>query len=398
MELNSQQQVFLPISTIRKIMFIFGVDVLEISPKTLKKTRWREIYQKVCPFLWCFLLFHSLATFFISDIVHKEQVKAMLPRKLCDLISSLLWYTLMIRADQIIVVIKETFALGLNLKTRYPTWLVRFSTLAVFVSPLCPWLSVVLYFNEKACANVVGYYTLVNATFPVGKNCLGLFPIMLVNFAFIQTLLLSTASIYMIICWVMRNLLNAHSVKGEDTISKYHVMSHGNDITEMLRASGHCDLLATAIKIHFETYDKIVTNLKSIESKMSFPIFLVQVNDLVNLFSGIVQMDPFSSGLRNPMIFLPLTLILTFHSLLSFLCVSLFAAAVNEADKKAQGVNREVLKLSRGLEDPNYLLMWRTSFDRPFTLSAWGFFHFTKGFALSAIGGVLAYSMLIIQI
>lgn len=360
-------------------MFTLGVNVLENTPNRWPKCR--VIYQKLCPILWVLLLTHSLASFFIFDISSPQSVKAVLPKKFIDLNNIALWYALMTRSDQILLVIQETFSLLLKLKVKNPVWLIRFSTIFVLASPIIGWLGAVLPFSEMECLMMMRYYSLVNTTLTFGNNCLGIFPVMLVHSFLVQTLQISVVAIYIILCCFIRRLLNVHSNRAMRVITKNNPRTSQQDV-----------------KRYFDAYDKIINTLQSIEKVMRFPIFLVHINDLVNMFNGFVQMDPFNSGLGHPMSFLIGIVVNSFYSLLSFLWVSLSAASVNVADENAQDVNREFLKHVQSIGMDESILVWCTSYSQPFTLSAWGFFHFTKGFVLSAIGSVLTYSLLLISI
>lgn len=368
-----------PLPTIRKVMFISGVNVLENT--TNRWSKFRVLYQKLCPILWLLLLTHSLASFFTFDISSPQSVKAVLSRKFNDLNNIVLWYALMTRSDQILLVIQETFSLLFKLKVKNPVWLIRFSTMAVLASPIVCWLGAVLPFSEMECMSMMKYYSLTNTSLTFGKNCLGIFPVMLVHSYSVQNLQISVVAVYTIICFIIRRLLNVNSDRAMRAITKNNPLMRQQDV-----------------KRYFDTYDKIINTLKSIENVMRFPIFLVHINDLVNMFEGFVQMDPFNTGSSHSMSFLIGKLVNSFYSLLSFLWVSLSAASVNVADENAQDVNREVLKHVQSIGMDESILVWYTSYSHPFTLSAWGFFHFTKGFVLSAIGSVLTYSLLLISI
>ncbi|GIY38332.1 uncharacterized protein CEXT_461671 [Caerostris extrusa] len=89
-------------------------------------------------------------------------------------------------------------------------------------------------------------------------------------------------------------------------------------------------------------------------------------------------------------------------SLLSFLCVSLTASSVHEASKECKNVQeimlKQVLASNRKEDFKTVTLLLVAHQSPPFILSAWGFFYFSKGLVLAALGSVMTYSLLIIQI
>lgn len=373
----------MPLLAIRKLMFIFGVDVLE---NRSKRTKLRVIYQKLCSFVWMFFLLHSLASFLINDVPYFGAFdKAILKKKFNQIYSVVLWYILNRRADQIVLMIRDIFSLAVTLRVRKPVWFIRMSTFAVAAGSLVYWFASVILFSENRCINAIQYITFGSKGLPFGKNCKLFYLIRFLRSRLQMDLEMSVSTIYMILCIVARRLLNFHSEKAKALNSK----------------SCSC-MREPNLKGHFEEYHRIVKALKSIESTMSFPIFLVLLNNLVDMFSLILQMDPFNSGRSFLRVFKIGVYVKSFFSLICFLGVSLSAAGVTAEDKKSQEENVDILRHfeSNGVKNgrENFHLLWYMTCSKPFTLSAGGFFNFTRGFVLSTIGSVLTYSLLILNI
>lgn len=75
------------------------------------------------------------------------------------------------------------------------------------------------------------------------------------------------------------------------------------------------------------------------------------------------------------------------------------ASAFNEADKIEKKVNIDILYLigpvERSCTSNNVELLSLSYHEAPFVFSACGFFYFTRGFYLAAIGCLITYSLLI---
>ena len=99
-----------------------------------------------------------------------------------------------------------------------------------------------------------------------------------------------------------------------------------------------------------------------------------------------------------------LSLKVFFHATVNFLLfstITLTASAVNEADKCAKKANVEMLGLLDSHER-NFIkigveVLSQKFHEHAFALSAWGFFHFIRGFYLNAVGCFMTYSVLVIN-
>ncbi|GIY63055.1 uncharacterized protein CDAR_563801 [Caerostris darwini] len=157
----------------------------------------------------------------------------------------------------------------------------------------------------------------------------------------------------------------------------------------------HCGFL----KHHVTQNEEITDVLKSLENALSFPIFFSQFADFADIFYGFVVLDisKLSSFVENVSFS---TLYFSMTSSLSFLCVCLAASAVHEASKYSKETHKKMVKLfltsRQGRED--LILLFDLQNNPAFVLTAWSFFNFTRSLILSAMGCILTYSLLIVQV
>ena len=81
--------------------------------------------------------------------------------------------------------------------------------------------------------------------------------------------------------------------------------------------------------------------------------------------------------------------------------ITFVASKVCETDKMAKMTNLQnlecLLKIEKNLHLGEVLNVWKLNNSPPFTLTAWGFFNFSKGLYLHTIHIVITYSLLIIN-
>ncbi|GFY34319.1 uncharacterized protein TNCV_2506221 [Trichonephila clavipes] len=149
----------------------------------------------------------------------------------------------------------------------------------------------------------------------------------------------------------------------------------------------------------FIKYREILDTLYSIEEEFSFPVFVMQVTDLVGLYAFLVRFASYDPNYA--LSYSGAATFMAVRAILSFFCVCSAAAAVHDADEKAKRCNEEMWQriLAAGFtlkaEKATILL---ASKDKPFAFTSWGCFRLTKRFILSAVGSILTYSLLITQI
>ncbi|GFU47339.1 uncharacterized protein NPIL_82171 [Nephila pilipes] len=138
------------------------------------------------------------------------------------------------------------------------------------------------------------------------------------------------------------------------------------------------------------------------EEVMSLPIFLVIVNEYMNLFYGFQQLDNthkfavtkttkyHSFGILS----------MCLRSFVAFMSICLAASSVHDASKNAKNVQKEMLEkvIDSGNHTYRNQLLFLTYNSPAIKLSAWGFIFFTRGLILTALGSIIAYSLLVNQI
>ncbi|KAF8786127.1 hypothetical protein HNY73_007889 [Argiope bruennichi] len=363
-------------------MFLCGVDVRKIT--RLSTSKCCLVYQRCVAFFWIVYILHVIASYKIGDNSSEQTVKEILARKIPDVIAFLIWLILWNKQRKISVLLNDIHCLQLAFKMKFHFLWAQLGTIIVIAVPSIAWLTMTQPFVEEGCRLLVKYYTLDLFDLSRVQNCNILYFIMAWNQFTIYTLRTCVVVLYIIICCLMRNVLNAHSENGSQKISNN---------------SSSSDYIC--LNQYFTTYDNIIECLKSLEKLMSFPIFLIQISECFSIFYGFVikDYDIRKSWMKSFSIGIAYDSIL---SLISFLCVSFAASSIHEASKNAKEVQEKMLKrilTSRQQRNNQELLrLFITRTSPPFTLSAFGFFHFTRGMILSAVGSVLTYSLLIIQV
>ncbi|GIY63075.1 uncharacterized protein CDAR_563921 [Caerostris darwini] len=248
------------------------------------------------------------------------------------------------------------------------------------------WLTKIVLYEECDCKVLLGYDVLNTFTLPEGYNCKLFYVITLFNNSFLNIMKTFLAVIYTLICHFLRTILKTHS-------------NFGDRITQKNKAT----INSVTIECYLQRYESLLKILKHFEKTLAFPIFLQQIVDLLGLFFGFIWIDISKSPLNNWLRHYWLSVYFkSLFSLISFLCVSLTASSVHEASKECKNVQEIMLKQllatnrKKDFKTVSVLLVAHQS--PPFILSAWGFFYFTKGLVLVALGSVMTYSLLLIQI
>ena len=154
-----------------------------------------------------------------------------------------------------------------------------------------------------------------------------------------------------------------------------------------------------SMKWIFEDYDKIMSTLRELEENMSRTVLISLMTMFLSIFACL---NTFAFSGRQDDIFGSPTLArhwyMFLESTLNFLFICYFTVLINETDKKTEMTLKKFIK--RGLfTDRNSLEWLRVSAnDKPFTLSAWGFFHFSKSFVVATFGSAITYAVLLVQL
>ena len=185
------------------------------------------------------------------------------------------------------------------------------------------------------------------------------------------------ALFYAITCLCMTSVLREHAKVNSYIIKRGLTKLTSNSIID--------DCLAR--------YNLILRTFDSINSVLSFPIFLECCYTSCEMFWVMYKVSKESNEISVRHIFF---LIINFI-LFTFIVFS--AASVHEADKIAKKSNISVLRL---LSDRNRKqdieILSQMCYSPPLTLTGWGFFEFTRGLYLTALGCFVTYYLLIINL
>ncbi|GBM68848.1 hypothetical protein AVEN_126530-1 [Araneus ventricosus] len=283
--------------------------------------------------------------------------------------------------------LKGIYGLGINFNDKNRKLMLTVGLLTIIAVPLLTWCSLVLPFSENECQKIVPFYLLGFHLAADGQNCQVLSTFMLLQHLLVISLRISLTVLYVILCHSLRYVLGLHSKTG---VKMLGIETRSLDYNRF--------------RNYLEEYESIINVLKSLEKCLSFPIFLVQMSDCISMFYGIVTIDPFKSISTDAYVrkYLPGVVFISLWSILSFLCASLAATSVHEASELNKDVQERMLKLilaSGQKSDREELFLLFLNHNSPaFTLSSGGFFRFTKSMVCSAIGCILTYSLLMLQI
>ncbi|KAF8786125.1 hypothetical protein HNY73_007887 [Argiope bruennichi] len=365
-------------------MFIFGVDIEKNSKSSNNKAaKLRSMYQKLISIMWIMFLLHPIAITFSYEIrSSKTDFKETLSRKFPIVIAFALWCTLRSRHREIRNSLTNIHYLGNNLSVVFETVWTKIGLAVTVGVPLLMWLSVSIPFVENNCQKMMTYFSFNYSYVPESYNCVVLCIAMLFYNLGVYALSTSFAVFYVILCFHLSKLLHKFS-----KITSRNLEDKG----------------CSAIRHHLVTYESLTQTLKSFESTMSFPIFLIQMSDCIVMFYSFVKLDPFhQSGERWFLKHYTFSLyFMALKAVASFLCVSLAATRVHEACRVIKDEQEEMLKLviiSPDMHEKELLLLLVNHNSPPFTLSAWSFFSFNRGMIMSAVGSILTYSLLILQL
>ncbi|GFW11359.1 uncharacterized protein TNCV_3808791 [Trichonephila clavipes] len=315
----------------------------------------------------------------------RESVTGKASRKINDIIAFSIWVILIAKRKILCRLLKDVHTLGINSNAPLKPHVLNIGAVAIFAVPLAAWMFKILPLQVSDCELLARYF-LIRA-FNV-ESCTTWYIIALFLSFFLLTLRTFVAVIYILICIALRRVLITQTVAKSEMVKNLSVRFD-----------------AISFQYHLAKNESVIEVLRLFEKTMSFPIFLTEISDLFEMFLGFTWLDS-RNHLTDEHSWLTRYAISTcFSSLrafLFFLCISLAASGVHDASKKCKEVHETILKgalISKSTVSNRDILQLLIMHQSPtFKLSALGFFYFTKGFILSAIGSVLTYSLLIIQI
>ena len=130
---------------------------------------------------------------------------------------------------------------------------------------------------------------------------------------------------------------------------------------------------------------------------MTFPIFVAFMFNVIEAFYGMLEILNKTDNEINWKNFDYIT-----RGFISITLIIYAASNVNEADKKAKNSNDNLLRnafIVSNLTNLDTKLNLRHENEKPaLTLTAWGFFEFKRSFVFAAVGCVLTYALLFINL
>lgn len=182
--------------------------------------------------------------------------------------------------------------------------------------------------------------------------------------------------LYLVLCNRVKNVIQYYSKKIVCTHN--HAIAHNS----FFRCIG--------------MYRSIITTLRSFDSIMSFAIFVVLSCNVLGIFFGLTFFLKVEAATNTR------SIVVLLYNFVTFALITIFASKVNTSDAFAKQVNTEALQktpLCTGSAELDIKVRFLdTGNESPFALSAWGFFHFTSSFFFVALGSIITYILLIINL
>lgn len=352
------------------MFYILGSDIYFQSKKFLK-SKITCLCQGIafCTYLYL-IATHMLPL--LSNQIEIGELKFLASHFVLHCIALLLWLFVAARRMKLSKALKDVQKLKRSLKTQYSN---TFTNLCVVLSILSYILLLSLFFypyTEEEHQTMISDIDIFNV-FPSDGSA-----------TFLLYLLGSFFQAYFMlypICFIALYVILCHDMQ---TILTVYVRQKTSEKPAVKKCSMN----------RFNYYITALTIFKDIESILSLPIFVAYVSYIISLITSFLYAKYHE---RHPMN----DCIMVFsYSMIT--AVSLAASGVHEADKIAKEVNLKSLEilLKRGqqIEFGELVKIWRSNNSPAFCLSGWGFFKFTKGNYLNAIGYLVTYTLLIMNI
>ncbi|GFW11357.1 uncharacterized protein TNCV_3808771 [Trichonephila clavipes] len=386
-------ELFQPFSGFITIMFICGLDITSDAKAHKAKTfsRFKFIYQKFAMIIWITYSLYTIVGIVTGDFLNTSlrSINGKITRRSIECAAFLIWSIMMIKRQEISYLLFDVGKLGCILNKKIHKMYTIIGTIIIIMIPLMAWMSMTLPFhNEDECKSIMMYYCFGYDFVRDGDHCFVQFIFIFFRQFLVYTLRTAVIVTYVTICCFLRNLLNTHSELGAKRVANP-------------KSRINCVYLKNFLEIH----EQAIRVLKRFEKTMSFPIFLIVSSDFTAMMYGVIRTNPldqYDEYSERIAVYIPAITFMALQAMVSFLCISLAASNIHEASKKANEVLQDMFK--RGLvsgqkTDIHELVPISILYSNPpFILSAWGVLHFTRGLFLAALGSILTYSLLIMQI
>lgn len=360
-----------PFGTISKIFLFYGLDI-KISKHSFKKNVILWISRVFSLLIWTLIIAVKICSF-----RYDENIKIILSaviRRFYELSGIILWCAIYYSRKEISSLTKE-----IKLLVKYsgtsPSKMVFYILIA--------WLIVV-----EIALNYSRFNNLVKQCFVSSLNSI-------IPYAYKLNLSDSTAIFYIIngICTALGYTFPCCFVMLYVLLCNY--------MEEILLQYGRKQLIVMTHDINYDVLEKniayynlIIATLHSLEKVMSFPVFIVFSCNSLGVFSWLAW------SLIHGMSTVKVSITIS-YSFIIFCLISIAASKVREADTFARYTISQLLQKTPVSENDSELDIkiryLGIHIHPPFTLTAWGYFHFTRGFLFVALGNLLTYALLIIN-
>ena len=329
----------------------------------------------ICHAVFVFSMF-SLISFY-SELLDEKSIKRTISLKFKAVSNIVLWYSLYHKRSIITQLFEKIFSLAKEFGVSLP---VRF--LKIFIALLVTdFIAGMIVYTYSGAVNEFykRYFTLDYYDTPKSYTLI-LYYTSVMMYVSIQCFQTSICYFYSCLGYFLYKMLHKVEVMA-NTISNSVIV---DDKTT---------------KIVFEHYEKNMSTLREFEGSMSRTALILLMTMFLSTFACL---NTFAFSNWQDDIFGSPTLArhwyMLFESTLNFLIICYFTILINETDKKMKMTLKNFIK--KGLfTDGNSLEWLRVSAnDKPFTLSAWGFFHFTKSFLVVTFGSAITYMVLLVQL
>ncbi|GFS43688.1 uncharacterized protein NPIL_421891 [Nephila pilipes] len=369
-----------PLSVLKNISLVFGVDFdIKARNTTSRIFRW---YQKLLIILWVFFCVHLVVSFYLYDLRYIHKLHTILARKITDMSSFVVWCCLFKRRHRINNSLSKLLHLVSEMKCFISSAVINIFSFMAIVIPIMGCVAILRDLKDSSCMRFLRYYTINIIPPSENRNCPRLYPVMILYEVLRFEPVTILGVLFFLLCLMSRRLLVQHVALG-------YKLTIENEVF----------ICKSNIEHYFTRYQYIIDAFFSIDQELSFPVFVLQVNDLAGLFAFLVRFASYDP--KYVPSYIRAAIFAAVRAILSFFCVCGAAAAVHEADVKSKRHNEELWQriVATGIKmktEKSIILM--VSNDKAFAFTSWGCFRFTKSFILSAVGSILTYSLLITQV
>lgn len=368
--------------TYLKLFKMFGIDIGNSWNIQLKTTA-SSIRRNLMKLYWVSLTLTMLSSTYIAcstyvtSSTYGENLKNLLDTVIMTLTSFLMWRHTAKFQRKINKIIEKLQNLQFTLEILPPQKFITFSY--SFFIILC-FLSIILYaypYDQEKSKFIFSVITF-DSRYTDWRVTLLTWHVYYFEMHYQYFFTCALALFYIIVCRYMMLILSRH-VDINKTILKMRFIS-----------AADCDIC-------FIRYEAIISTFDTINSLLSFPIFLESCYSACGVLWGLLMILMHQEDEIAAKDFL-----FSFTNFVLFTAISFASSAVNEIDKMAKKTNLKILrslnKAERNKTKEGVEILSQTCHAPAFTLTGWNVFEYTKGFYLTALGCLTTYTLLVIDL